>query len=511
MSILVRGKYLITDARLEEKGILNDCGVYIENDEITEIDDFCKLRDKYPHAKVVGNGKQLVMPGLIDAHTHGQGLSYFEEGFKYDYLENCILEWALSRDTELATMLNAVRHIQNGCTTTHHNDRGKPFDKDALVKAKKKIEGYRSAGIRLAYSPAVKNINSVALEDKEFYKTLPSDMQEFVKPMIFIDHDKVVDDYLELFSSLYDNYNSKDLKIIFGPSWAQGSTDEFLLRVKEKSDELGGIPIHIHTLQTPIQKAFGLRNYGKSLLMHLNDLGLVDENLVLGHAVHLNEDDISLLAEKNASTTHHPTCNFLMRNGISPVYYLLKQGVNVALGIDGKGISDDEDIIMEMRMAFLLHRIPKYDLENAPTLTAFDIIKMATLNSARACGFDDIGAIKVGNKGDLILIDLERITENPWISPNLNIAEIFIHKAKGVDVNTVVIGGEVIMEDRKILTIDVDSLYKEIRKDMNKGFSKEQLDYAAKMQLLKPYYQRWYRDWVDNDDFKPYYNLNNRE
>ena len=509
MSILVRGKYLITDARLEEKGILSDYGVYIEDDEITEIDDFYKLHAKYPHTKVIGNGKQLVMPGLIDAHSHGQGLSYFEEGFRYDYLENCILEWALSRDNELNSYLNAVRHIQSGCTTTHHNDRGKPFDKAALVKAKKKIEGYKNVGIRLSYSPAVKNVNAIALEDKEFYKTLPTDLQEFAKPRIFIDQDKVIDDYMELFSNLYDTYNSKDLKIIFGPSWVQGSTDEFLLRVKQKSDELGGIPIHIHTLQTPIQKAFGLRNYGKSLLMHLDDLGLVDENMVLGHAVHLNEDDIGLLAEKNASTTHHPSCNFIMRNGISPVYYLLKEGVNVALGIDGKGISDDEDIIMEMRMAFLLHRIPKYDLENPP-LTAFDIIKIATLNSARACGFNDLGLIEVGSKADLILLDLERILNNPWISPDLNIAEIFIHRAKGVDVNTVVIGGEVIMEDREILTIDVELLYKEIRKEMNKGFSKEEEDYRNKVKLLQPYYQRWYRDWVDNDDFKPYYNLNNR-
>ena len=82
------------------------------------------------------------------------------------------------------------------------------------------------------------------------------------------------------------------------PKWVQGSTDDFLVRVKSRADELGKLPIHIHTLQSPYQKAYGIRKYGKSLLGHLDDLGLVDDNLVLGHAVYVNESDIQLLATK---------------------------------------------------------------------------------------------------------------------------------------------------------------------------------------------------------------------
>lgn len=512
MSILIKSRYLITNSRIEENSIYEDMGIYIEKDTISEIGDFKTLKEKYPSTKIIGNGKQLIMPGFIDAHSHGQGLSYFQKGMEYDYLENSLLDWAMapSIDPELDVMLNSIKHIQSGCTTIHHNDSGKAFDRDVEANTHKKIRGYKNSGIRLAYSPGVKNINSIALEDKKFYDTLPKDMQDFVKPMIFIDNEQVTNDYFDLFTEIYNTYNSENLKIILGPMWVQGSTDEFLLKVKEKSQELGNLPIHIHTLQTPIQKAFGIRNYGKSLVGHLNDLGLVEDNLVLGHAVFLDEEDIKLMAEKNASTTHHPSCNFWMRNGISPVYNLVKEGVNVALGIDNKGISDDEDIIMEMRMAYLLHRVSSFDLGNTPALGAFDIINMATTNAAKVCGFDDIGTIEIGKKADIILIDLDRIMETPWISPDLNIAEIFIHRGKGTDVNTVIVGGEIIMKDRKILTVDVDQLYSEIREQMSKGIDDRQRAYAEKLQLLKPYYQKWYSNWVSSEDLEPYYIMNSK-
>lgn len=312
------------------------------------------------------------------------------------------------------------------------------------------------------------------------------------------------------FSNIFNTYNNDDLKVILGPMWVQGATDEFLSRIKDKSQELGNLPIHIHTLQTPIQKAFGIRNYGKSLVAHLNDLGLVEDNLVLGHAVFLNDTDIKLLSEKNASTTHHPSCNFWMRNGISPVYSLMNQGVNVALGIDNKGISDDEDIIMEMRMAYMIHRVSSFELDHTPALTPFDIIQMATTNGAKTCGFDDIGTIEVGKKADIILIDLERMMENPWISRELNIAEIFIHRGKGIDVNTVIINGEIVMKDRKILTVDVELLYSEVRKAISKGIDEGQRKYAENLELLKPYYHKCYSSWTYRENLKPYYVMNSK-
>ena len=511
MDILVRGKFVITDASLGEDGILTDGAVYFSGGKVVEVGDYDSLKGKYPNADVKGTGYQLLMPGLIDGHSHGWGLSAIQRGVSYDFLENALIDWAFmfDIDPELNAMMSAVRHLRGGCTTMHHNNWGEAPNMGEI--AEKAIAGYQNSGIRFAYSPGMRNVNTLAYDDTEFFKTLPPDLQEFCRPMVFYDKGAVVDEYFNLFEQLYSRYNNEDTRIIFGPSWAQGSTEEFHRRVKARADELGKVQIHIHTLQSPHQKAYGLKKYGKSLVAYLDELGLVDENLTLGHAVYVSESDIELLASKRASTTNHASCNFAVRNGISPVYYLHKAGVNVSLGIDDKGINDDEDAIMELRMMYYLHRVPGFDLANTPALDAFDILKMGTTNAARVCGFEgEVGALKPGQKADAILVDLEEIMDDPFMSPDLNIAEIFIHRAKGIHVNTVIVGGRVVMEDRKFLTLDVDQLYKEVREQAKKGISPEQRQFAENLQKVKPYYHKWYEGW-EKLDFEPYYVMNSRK
>jgi len=515
MDILARGKFVITDAASGEDGIITDGAAYLSEGKIIEVGDYASLKKKYPKATIKGNGQQLLMPGLIDGHSHGWGLTAIQRGIPYDFLENLIIDWAfmIEIDPELSAMMCAVRHLRNGCTTMHHNhSQRRTWDGISTMTetAEKSIKGYRKVGIRLTYSPGAKNMNTLALDDTEFFATLPAELQEFARPMVYYDKQEVINNYFETFEDLYHRYNDDDMKIIFGPSWVQGSTDEFLQRIKERSDELGKVPIHIHTLQTPIQKAFGLRKYGKSLLEHLEDIGLVDENLTLGHAVYLSESDIELLASRGASITHHPSCNLAVRNGIAPVYYLNKAGVKVALGIDDKGINDDEDAIMELRMIHRLHRISGFDLANTPALSAFDVLEMGTSNGARVCGFEGgLGALKPNMQADAILVDLHEIMEDPWISPELNIAEIFVHRAKGVHVNTVIVGGKVVMEDRRVLTVDVDELYEAVRKQAAKGIGSPQRQFAENLQKIKPYYHKWYQDWIKMD-FNPFYVLNSR-
>jgi len=231
-------------------------------------------------------------------------------------------------------------------------------------------------------------------------------------------------------------------------------------------------------------------------LAHLDDLGLVDKNLVLGHAVFLNNLDIELLASKKGSITHHASCNLVVRNGISPVYFLNKAGVNVSLGIDDKSINDDEDPFMEMRMIYYLHRVSGFDLTNTPTLSSFDVLSMATQNAARVCNFAGvIGVLKSGMKADLLLVDLDHIMENPWVSPNVNIVDLLICRGKGTDVNTVMVNGDLVIEDHKFCNIDIDSIYDEVREQVKKGINPKQKEWAEILQKLKPYAQSFYRRW----------------
>ena len=178
------------------------------------------------------------------------------------------------------------------------------------------------------------------------------------------------------------------------------------------------------------------------------------------------------------------------------------------MGLDDKTINDDEDAVMELRMLHKLHRVPGYELATPP-LSAREVLAMGTLNGARTLGFAGrLGALTPGMKADTILVNLDRVLEDPWLTGELDIVEAFLHRAMGEDVATAVIGGRVVMEDRRFLTLDVPALYREIRAAA-RMISDEQRHRAAMLQRLKPYYQRWYDEWLGGE-VKPFYVLNSR-
>jgi 5-methylthioadenosine/S-adenosylhomocysteine deaminase len=508
VDMIARGRYVITDARDGEGGVLTDGAILVRDGTIAEVGTYAAIRERHPAIDVVGDGTQLLMPGLIDAHSHGWGLSSIQQGVLYDFLENALVDWAYMRniDPELSAALSAVRHLRNGCTTMHHNNWGESASRAEI--ADRTIAGYRHAGIRLAFSPGIRDENILALDDQAFFDTLPTELREFARPMVEYDKVAAVDAYLELFDDLRSRHDSAETRIILGPSWAHGATDEFVCRVKAKADEVGGVPVHFHTLQTPVQKAYGLRQYGKSVIAHYEDLGVLGPDFVFGHAVFVSESDIELLAARRASVTHHASCNLAIRNGIAPVRALLEGGVNVALGMDDKAINDDEDPIMELRLIHRLHRMSSFDLCQ-PALTAFEVLQVGTTNAARACGFGgEIGALSAGMRADAVLVDLGGILDDPWSSPDLGIAEMLIHRGRGSDVNTVIVGGVVVMQDRQFRTIDVERLYADVRKQAERGISEESRRYADQLSALKPYYQSYYASFAP--ELVPFYAVNSR-
>ncbi len=510
MGYIIKGRYVISDPAIDANGVLTNTALYVSDDIIKDIGNYHVLKEKYPEAIVKGNDKQLVMPGLINAHSHGAGLSPFQQGVPYDYLENFLIDKPKGTmlDYELNAILCAIRHLRNGCTTLHHNQSGNEMDTNNVRKI---LNGYEKVGIRVAYSSGVRDLNMLTYDDEELYRSLPPNQKKYFKPFIFKNKELIHKQYFEHFHELFNLFNNENRKIIFGPLWVQGCTEKFLIKIKEESTKMGRIPIHIHTLQTLIQKNHGETKYGKSLLFHLKDLGLVDDLLVLGHAVFINAEDIELLADKNSSITHHASCNLAVRNGIAPVYFLQKAGVNVALGIDDKGINDDEDPFMEMRMIYYLHRVVGSDLTSSEPLSSYDVFKMATLNAARVCNFNGlIGSLKIGMKADILLLDLNRILEDPWVNPCWNIMDTIIHRAKGSDVHSVMVNGKFVVEDRKFCNIDIDSIYEEVKTQVKKGNSLNQIEYAEHLQQIKSYCQNLHNKYFTGD-LIPFYKMNSKK
>jgi cytosine/adenosine deaminase-related metal-dependent hydrolase len=354
------------------------------------------------------------------------------------------------------------------------------------------IRTYLRCGLRIAFAPGVRNVDKLVLDSAAFLETLPPDLHAFARPLVNVDAKRMEEEYFALFDHLHGRYASEDTRVLLSPSWAQAVTESFLLRAKATADRLGKVPIHMHCVQTPIQRAFSFRKYGKSAVAWLDELGLVDENLALGHAI----------------------CNLGMRNGLAPIYAMHRRGVNVAMGLDDKTINDDEDAVMELRMLHKLHRVPDYDLRT-PALTAHEVLRMGTVNGARALGFGgEIGALVPGMKADMILVDLDRVLRDPWLTEELPIAEAFIHRAMGEDVAIAIVGGRVVMEDRRMTTLDVDALYREIRKAA-RHIPPKQRRHAEMLQRLKPRYQAWYNAWLTPDlnreePTEPFYVLNRR-
>jgi len=213
--------------------------VVIVDGTIRETGPFAAIAPKYPDIGVIGDGTQLLMPGLVDAHSHGRGLSPIQKGVRNDFLENALFDWAYMPvlPPELTAAICALRHLRSGCTLLHHNG----FDDDGVEGARRAhiaIRTYLSTGIRLAFSPGVRDESKLAMGGEEFIETLPPDLRVGARPFVFFDKEALADSYFRLFDELYDTYNNKDTRILLAPCWAHGASEAFLRRVRAKADKL---------------------------------------------------------------------------------------------------------------------------------------------------------------------------------------------------------------------------------------------------------------------------------
>jgi len=161
-------------------------------------------------------------------------------------------------------------------------------------------------------------------------------------------------------------------------------------------------------------------------------------------------------------------------------------------------------------MMHKVHRLHGFDLTSR-ALSAYEALEIATLNGAKAAGFEgEVGALLPGMKGDAILVDLDRVARDPWIDPEFDVVEAFVERAMGADVATVVVGGKVVVDDHRPLTIDVDGLYREVRAFCAKGLTAEQRARADLLARIKPHVQAWYGSWHQDMLERPFYRVNSR-
>jgi len=247
--------------------------------------------------------------------------------------------------------------------------------------------------------------------------------------------------------------------------------------------------VHIHLLETVYQKLFGLRAYGKSALQHLHEIGFLGPDVVCGHSVWVTEEDIEVMRDTGTYVCHNASSNLRLQSGIAPLLRFLAEGIPVAIGTDDTGINDDKDMFQEMRLVLKLHRVPGVDFTPP---TSQQVLQMATVNGARASGFgDSIGTLEPDKRADLILLDLKHVQE-PYLDPELSIVDALIHRARGTDVDTVLVDGEVVMKDRRLTRVDREQFVKELRRSLDRPLTPQEVERKKLGLDLEPHLRRFY-------------------
>ncbi|MGC9529422.1 MAG: amidohydrolase family protein [Candidatus Bipolaricaulaceae bacterium] len=484
--------------------VLTDGAVCVQEGRVVAVGAYADLRHSWPEVPVVeGAGKALV-PGLVDAHSHGRGLSPIRGGLGYDHLERWLLR--THQLPQLGPRLNAlisgVRHLRAGFTAIHylHIPGADPWGE--LERMEAALSGLRAAGIRVAFSVPARDRNFLTYDDASFLPTLPAGLRKRAEELVPGRGAGGGDAFREVFTEFLARRRGEHTSVNLAPTGPQWCTDDLLATVGELA-EAHDVRIHLHTLQTPLQKRYGLRTFKDGLVAHLADIGLLGPRLTLGHAVWLTSRDVDRLVAAQVSVTHHAGCNLNMRNGIAPVDALLRRGVTVAMGMDDKPFSEDEDAFQEMRLVGKLHRVTGGGMGSS-CLTTWDVHRMATRNAALVSGFGErCGQLAPGAWADMVLVDLDEICR-AWSSPRVDLRELLFHAATARDVDTAIVAGKLVMRDRRLLTVDEEALWDEVRDRVDGDRHGQGL-----WDELEPYVERFYRGWAA-PTCDPYYPINSR-
>ena len=236
------------------------------------------------------------------------------------------------------------------------------------------------------------------------------------------------------------------IRYCFAPRFAVSCTRELLEKVAALARERG-VMVHTHASENTtecemVESETGLRN-----VAYLDSLGLTGSHVALAHCVHLNDEEIDMLEQTRTNVVHCPSSNLKLGSGIAPIAKLLERDISVSLGADGAACNNRLDMFTEMRTAALLQKA----LHGPEVLRADRVLRMATIDGAKAMGLDgEIGSLEAGKRADVAIVRMSGLHS----TPTAEVVSSLVYSAQASDVETVIIDGQLVMRDRKLLTID---------------------------------------------------------
>ncbi|MDW8313837.1 MAG: amidohydrolase family protein [Rhodovarius sp.] len=402
-------------------------------------------------ARVIDAAGLLIHPGLINAHTHGHG------GLARGQLDKATLELLLTAgpwlnagrqlaDKKLSTLICAAEMVAKGCTAAYDLLYEYPLPTREGMDAA--AEAYAEVGMRAVLAPMV--------ADRTLFEAIPG-LMEALPPALQRDVEglrlRPAEETLAAIADILRHWRwgQADIRLAVAPTIPHHCSDRFLCGCRDLARE-HGVGLHSHVGESKVQAITGIRRYGRTLLAHMDALGLVDENFTAAHAIWLDDDDLKLIRDRGAVLAHNPGSNMRLGNGMFRLRRALDLGVTVGIGTDGVNCSDNANMYEAMRYASMASKVQTPD----PRLwaSAEEIYHAATLGSARALGFAEIGAIAPGMKADIVFLDL---SGTAWIPHNWTVNQL-VHAEDATGVRHVMIGGRFVYRDRRHTRIDLAKL-----------------------------------------------------
>lgn len=401
-------------------GSLGICGNRIEL-LTSSSEEVAAFRAAHPAARVIDCRGKLLMPGLVNTHCHAAMTlqrSYADDIALMSWLNDYIWPFEMRQtpdEVALGMMLGIVELLLGGVTSFvdmyYFEDRG--------------FEVARRMGIR-----ALLGCNYF---DSNIDEAFPQ---------------------LERAQRLAEG--CERVRIAAAPHSAYTVSAENLVRGKEFCRR-HGLHFTTHIAETLDEDRIVRGRTGRSPVQYLDSLGLLDERTIGAHCIHLDEADIATLAARGVAVSHNPQSNMKISSGAAPVERLREAGVLVTLATDGACSNNDLDLWEEMRTASFLQKC----VTGEPTaLPASEVLRMATVNGARALGYGDgeLGVLRVGALADVIVVDLQK----PHLQPLHDVVSNLVYCGKAADVETVVVDGELLVEERRVRGVDLPQLYADV-------------------------------------------------
>jgi len=412
---------------MTDKNIIKNGVIAIKNSKITYVGKQ-STAPKITAEKIIDAQDKVAMPGLINCHTH-LAMTLFRGIAEDQPLNTWLTEtiWPLeaklkSKDVYDGTLLGCLEMIKTGTTTF----ADMYYHEDQVAKAVKK------AGLR-----AVLTQGTIELGDPRIgEKTLRNSVK---------------------FAREYHGYANGRVTTRLGPHAVYTCSPELLTKVREVASKLN-LGIHIHLAESKEMIDEVKQKYSVTEVELLNKIGFLGPDVLAAHCIHLTKKEMALLATHNVNVAHNPVANMKLAQGAAKIKDLRDLGIIVGLGTDGPASNNTLDMFETMKIAALLQKLTYL---NPTVLPAYEVLKMATVDGAKALGIDrNIGSLETGKRADIVLINLTK----PHLKPLHNIYASIVYSARGSDVDTVIVDGKILMEKQQVKTLDEKVVMEEAEK-----------------------------------------------